>query len=127
MILFHIFFLFLILNKTLSYSDRRTQRARCGDFQRLPLQRSQMMAVFFCFFLRTPVLLLGSTMRAFEVSSLMRTLSFVVILKRGEPSVLHVIVVYIYLFIFSFSLRDSFATNSWGLEFDLFRCRIIRR
>lgn len=31
----------------LFHNDRRTQRARCGDFQRLPPQSSQMITVFF--------------------------------------------------------------------------------
>lgn len=78
-------------------------------------------------FSRTPVLLLLSTMRAFEVSS---PLSFVVILKRAEPSVLHIIVVIFLIFtqaLICYQSLRAFPTATICLRFDLFHCRIIWR
>lgn len=69
-------------------------------------------------YLWTPELLLCSTIRAFEVSSPMWTLPFVFILKRAEPSGLHVIVVIFYLLPFPWIFPNS--KRLICLQFDLF-------
>lgn len=78
----------------------------------------------------TPALLLRSTMKAFEVSSPIWTLCFVVILKRAEGSILHITVVVFFFFTEAFICYQrlrAFPTPAICRQFDLFHCRIIRR